>query len=590
MTRTTAVRLGIPVSGLARRILIPAGAALLAVVAILSAWQFDRVQARVYQDQRSALRTVFEFSSPALHGNSGLATMARNRGYERIWVLSATGDVLSSNRHQEVGTSLEDRWWSHLRSLPSGLHQQTVRFGNQDLELLSLNSVEMGRQVAILTRGSSFASTWLLNVAGILGAGLILWVMLAGLLILNLRRRVEAPTRKLDEKALELVRGTAVTDVQWDRLHAEVVGGLEGHADCMVDLARKVHKQDLALSQSTSRYGVLFNALPSPAFVLDDARRVVDANEALSDAMGIDPAWLCGRDLSVLNEWIPTDRLVRWLDTTKATPVGVRRMRTAPDRSPGESAASSRDREMFLTMAPIPASAGRGHIVIVEEGMPEASAPDDPSPVAVEKREMDEARETRAPRDAVKPSTKHAVDSVPEDVSAAFATASSVSGDGRAGIAPEPVISSVQDGEAQMPDRSSGNVSGYSDLVLDAAGVVAIAFNEEAETVFWSDGAVRLTGLTRDDIPDLKAFARKVFPHERERKLFRSWLDSEPEDRSQELKLRSRKGILSTVWRAGEWNSAEEGEIGVLWTHLPAARLSAPLPPEREPSLPSSDS
>lgn len=552
MTRTTAVRLGIPIRVLTRRILAPVGVAILGMVAVLSIWQFDRVQARVYQEQRSALRTVFEFT-PSVHGGSnGLATMARNRGFERIWVLSATGDILASNQRQEVGTRLENRWWRPLKDLPSGLHQETTRFGNQDLELLSLNSVELGRQVVIVSRPARIGPALLMNVGLILAAGLILWMTVAVAVILNLRGRIERPSNNLDGRALELIRGGSLSDVQLDRIHAEIADSLGGHADCMIDLARKVQRQGHSLQQTSSRYSILFNALPSPAFLLDDARRVIDANEALSDAMGIDLAWLRGRDLSVLSEWIPTNRLHRWLDKTATTPVGIRRMPASfPDAEEegGEQAC-------FITIAPIPASAGRGHLILVEEWPTHSvQAGESEEPLAASTTDSEDP-------DSMSSVASPATDGLP------------LSGDGQAGLPPEAVPASMEDEGKSLASESSGVADDLADLVMHAAGVIAIAFNENAETVFWSRGGDLLTGLGQSDIPDLKQFTERVFPHEKERKLFKGWLDSEPQERSQELKIRTREGIIPSVWRAGEWKDENYGEVGVLWTHVSASSLS----------------
>lgn len=576
MTRTTAVRLGIPIRVLARRILIPVGVAIVAVVTVLSAWQFERVKARVYQEQRSALRTVFEFAPSVHNGSNGLATMARNRGFERIWVLSATGDILESNQRQEIGTRLESRWWMLLKDLPSGLHQETTRFGNQDLELLSLNSVELGRQVVIVSRRAPIGPILLMNVGFILAAGLVLWMIVAGAVIMNLRGRIERPSYNLDGQALELIRGGSLSDVQLDRIHAEIVDSLGGHADCMIDLARRVQRQGHSLQQTSSRYSVLFNALPSPAFLLDDARRVIDANEALSDAMGIDTSWLRGRDLSVLSEWIPTARLHRWLDKTATTPVGVRRMPTSAHDPDGEG----REKPFLITIAPIPSSAGRGHLILVEEWN------------ALSTRDAIPEEEAAAETETGPPSGS-GPSSMPSET-ARVAHAVPVSGDGHVGAPPEAITSRFEDelnetlsekeaAEASksgktpvdIPDQTAANSpdATLADTIMQAAGVVAIAFDENAETIFWSRGGELLTGLEQKDIPDLKQFTDRVFPHDRERKLFKGWLDSEPEDRSQELKIRSRAGIIPSVWRAGEWLDDRRGEVGVLWTHVSPSNL-----------------
>jgi PAS domain-containing protein len=133
-----------------------------------------------------------------------------------------------------------------------------------------------------------------------------------------------------------------------------------------------------------------------------------------------------------------------------------------------------------------------------------------------------------------------------------------------------------------------------AEVIMRSAGLVAIAFNDEAETVYWSEGAQALTGLGQKDVPDLKTFTEKVFPHGKERKLFKHWLDSEPEDRSQELKIRTLDSILSSVRRAGEWNDADTGELGMLWTRLDPPRIlggqKAASLDEGEPAIPSDDS
>jgi hypothetical protein len=57
-----------------------------------------------------------------------------------------------------------------------------------------------------------------------------------------------------------------------------------------------------------------------------------------------------------------------------------------------------------------------------------------------------------------------------------------------------------------------------------------------------------------------------VFPHDKERALFRQWLDAEPEDRPQSLKINTPEGIRTLLWHASEIRHAEHREFGLLWT------------------------
>ena len=570
MTRTTAVRLGIPVGVLSRRILLPVGLLLLAVVAALSFWQFERVQARLYQEQRAALRTVFELSQSVQNGNGGLAVMARNRGFDRVWVLSATGDILESNRPQEIGTRLEDRWWSLLRDLPSGLHQETTQFGDQRLELLSLNAVELGRQVVVMSRPAQVWPVWMMNAGLILVAGLVLWMALASLMVLHLRRRVERPTQLLDDRTMELVRGGTVSEAQLDRLHAETARSLGGHAECVVDLARKLQKQHAAAAQSSSQFSVLLNTIPSPVFLLDGSRRIVEANESLADALSMDLAWVRGHDLAVLAEWVPISRLSRWLDKTRSTSFGIRRMPWVHESSTEEHDSPFLEAR-YVTIAPMKMAGGRGHLVIIEEAdmVTSRHSSDQPSEVTVSR--LADSNDDPISASSSEPG-EDILDAVPEDLS----------GGGRPGAAPE------------MSVTNSEQQSLLPEVIMRSAGLVAIAFNDEAETVYWSESAEALTGLGQQDVPDLKPFTESVFPHGKERKLFEQWLDSEPEDRSQELKISTTEGILSSVWRAGEWNDENAGEVGMLWTRLDPKQIPAQKRPvgleKGEPATSSDDS
>lgn len=117
--------------------------------------------------------------------------------------------------------------------------------------------------------------------------------------------------------------------------------------------------------------------------------------------------------------------------------------------------------------------------------------------------------------------------------------------------------------------------------VLAAAGFFVVAFDSQAQTVFWSPAAAKATGLKKADIPDLPTFANKLFSQARERELFQTWLDSEPDERSQELRIRTRKGLKKSRWFATETRPGRESSIGVLWAELePGVLLSGPSQPE----------
>lgn len=98
VTRTSAVRLGIPLRQLTSRILFPFGSLLLVVTILLSAFEYNRLDNEVWMEQQATARAIFETSAVVNPGRNGLAIVSQNRGYERVWVLSATGHIMAQPR------------------------------------------------------------------------------------------------------------------------------------------------------------------------------------------------------------------------------------------------------------------------------------------------------------------------------------------------------------------------------------------------------------------------------------------------------------------------------------------------------------
>jgi len=104
--------------------------------------------------------------------------------------------------------------------------------------------------------------------------------------------------------------------------------------------------------------------------------------------------------------------------------------------------------------------------------------------------------------------------------------------------------------------------------IMEATGQFVVAFNEEAETIFFSPAASLITGFLKRDVDDLKTFTEALFSNPDERLLFRSWLDGNPEDRSQELNINTKVGTVSSRWYASELDIDGHGSVGVLWASL----------------------
>ena len=107
--------------------------------------------------------------------------------------------------------------------------------------------------------------------------------------------------------------------------------------------------------------------------------------------------------------------------------------------------------------------------------------------------------------------------------------------------------------------------------IMEATGQFVVAFDEEAETIFFSPAARLITGLVKQDVGDLKTFTESVFSNPEERLVFKSWLDGNPQNRSQELNIKTKVGSVSSRWYASELEIEGHGSVGVLWASLDRA-------------------
>ena len=703
VTRTSAVRLGIPLRRIATRILLPIGLFLLLLAAGLSYREAGLLQRQMTADQRAGVRTIFETSSAVHAEHHGLSVLARNRGFERVWVLSATGDILDSSLPAEIGYPLESRWWDLVRNQSTGLHQEEIQFGDQRLMMTSLNSVEVGRHDVVVSRPISILPSWILIASIFLGVSLIFWVISSAIVIDTLQTSVSKPLRKIDERLYEFLRGGTIAPAALDRLLAETEKQLGGHSDTVVDLARMTSSRGLASNLSSRQFRTLFDIVPSWVLLRGPDGRILDCNDSLANGTGIDRQWISGRPLALLSDFLPVDRLDTWFANSASSKLGVRRLRIDNASVMGER------HSLLMTINPFPMEGGMAHLIIMEDvtvleqvvtngsgdrseaagasglggsdsfGTEYDNLPNDPTlfdEMATKATTMEPspasaaatsssatpasaAADYRAPDFAATPA--ESVSMVPDAILALFRGEdfsgdeqsaleldslalegmSHLSGDG-AHLIPTLEVSEQPDKSApnqakvdasedapksassndspsasksassndspSAPKSASSNDSpsapqpatqptpssdkkkiALADQVLHAMGHIAVAFNEEGQTIYWSPAGKELTGHEQEEIGDLQRFTKLIFPHSKERKLFMQWLDSDPDERSQELKVRTKDGIVPARWHASEIETADSGPVGVLWAAFTGV-LTSKASGKGEPPLQEMDS
>lgn len=608
MTRSSAVRKGLPLRRITLRIVIPLGLVLIALVAAIAVVQYQRIEHRMTQDQRATVRTLFESSELIAAPGEGLATIARNRGFQRVWVLSATGDILDSNLSQEIGQPLDARWWHPLRDLSSGLHQQTIQFGNQRLLVTSLTSVEQGRHVVVVSAPINVIPRWLAISGGVLVLSLILWIAVFAWFSFQLARHVARPIQQLDERSLDLVRGGSLTEAAWDRVLAETSPQLAGHAECVVDLGRKVRQESISKQDAHHRFQAIFDLLPDWALIRLENGQIPRLNMALATHLGVEPELGLG-SMAALSDHLPTAQLERWVSSEAASHVGIRNV----------SMQASTGSPLSVSISPLKWHGQPAHVILVRSvatsdapvSERNAQTPHAESDVEPEIPLSDHA--ARPSRTENEPSWSGDGSGRPGDLSvsdliaeirpasprrtpAVGSSAPSMKAETETSAETETLDPESTTADSREDASSNASPNAATDIsmstnpgsdqgvmtdVLAAAGFFVVAFDSQAQTVFWSPAAAKATGLEKDDIPDLPTFANKLFSQARERELFQTWLDSEPDERSQELRIRTKKGLKKSRWYATETQPGRETSIGVLWAELePGVLLSGRSRPE----------
>ena len=499
-------------------ILIPFGVLLVMSAILLSVFVVNRLQDRALHEQQVTVRTLFDTEASLHPSLNGLTVLARNRGYERIWILSATGDILASSKESDIGSRLDERWWRRLEGRRSGFNQESVQFGDGTIMLTALHHAEMGRWVVLLSRPRSVLAATSLYLGLILAVSLILWLLLAALIWGTLKRRVTEPLKKLDERSMDVMRGNRLTEATLDRLWAETAPSLGGHADCFVDLARIARKSEEQSLETESRFQQLFDGIPSIAFICSDAGSILAANRVLAQRMSIESRWIEGQPLSMLNGILPVTTLNSWMARKGSDRVAIDHFEIYP------SDTEDLTQPISLSVRPIRYKDQLSHLIVAE------ILQLDPVATPVE-------------------------------------LACEMSGDG----------ASL---EIELPQMR------YSERLLEgmmqATGQFAVAFNEEAKTIFWSPAARLITGIDQSDISDMKKFTRKIFATHKEQNVFRAWIDGSPDERSQELIIKTASGKRRARWYASEIDLDGEGSVGVLWATLDSS-VKPKSPGRREP-------
>lgn len=332
MQSTTILRTGLPTRRLIVRILTPLGVVLVLFSAFAGSWLYSRLEDQTRLANESTAWAIFNTHWTVQGDGANLASLP---DYERVWILDATGNVLASNRMDEVGFRLENRWLMHLDASASGTFSYRVPFGDGEMTLSGVHDKERGRWVVLLDQSSTWWAAGAFAGGIVLGLSLIFWSMTALLVSFVLGKNVSGALQKLDLRTIQLVKGESISGAALDRLSRETTPVLGGHADCVVDLARQLMISRSCVREGDSQFNTLFDATTDLGLIRGNDGSILSVNRALCDEMNVQKDWLVGKPFQVLQDLLPVRLLEEWFARLGSDRIGVNRMELYPGEEHG---------------------------------------------------------------------------------------------------------------------------------------------------------------------------------------------------------------------------------------------------------------
>ncbi|NNE69298.1 MAG: hypothetical protein HKN29_02915, partial [Rhodothermales bacterium] len=173
-----------PSSKLVRAILIPLTVIQIAVTVYFLILARSAAENLAY-DRIEGLTQAFAMSEPP--APDALRRTADWIEADRIWVVSATGRIVSSNRESEVNALVDDVWWQDLPPNDRRIRREK-RWGGRDYVQVAYHDIERGAWAMVIAdlHGPLLAGS--ARIAAVLLFSLVIWLLIAISVILVVRR------------------------------------------------------------------------------------------------------------------------------------------------------------------------------------------------------------------------------------------------------------------------------------------------------------------------------------------------------------------------------------------------------------------
>jgi PAS domain-containing protein len=226
---------------------------------------------------------------------------------DRIWLVSATGRILSSNRAAEIDALVDEIWWQDMPT-----NQRRVRrpraWGDRDYVQVAYHDIERGVWAMIIADTRSKVLLAPARTAALLLLSLLIWLLMAGAVITVVRRTLGRSLDISDLVARRALQGDAASTASLARLRAAASG--YGPARLLLQLVERMQERAGRANEAESRFGLAVELLPGLAYLASYDGTLLYAGAVLRQRLGPDSQ--AGQTLGALTTLaagIPFDRV-----------------------------------------------------------------------------------------------------------------------------------------------------------------------------------------------------------------------------------------------------------------------------------------
>jgi PAS domain-containing protein len=183
---------------------------------------------------------------------------------DRIWLVSATGRILSSNRPAETNALVDEVWWQDLPPNQRRVRREKV-WGGRSYVQVAYHDIERGVWAMVIADLDGPLLAGSARILAVLLLSLIIWLMVAASVILVVRRTMGRALDVSDLVARRALEGSAASPASLARLRAAAAG--YGPAQLLLQLVERMQERATRANEAETRFGLAVELLPGLAYL-----------------------------------------------------------------------------------------------------------------------------------------------------------------------------------------------------------------------------------------------------------------------------------------------------------------------------------